>query len=660
MFFKLKSINQKVYLVFGLLITLVTIQMAIVIIGMLLTSGMRVFTYGFAIWTKDQKAAVISLQQYALTSDPKYFQQYYNDLHTIRGFEIMAKNLTSGKYDRRVVEESLRIVGFKEDDIKRSILLITYFRDLPDFQEAFAHWIAGNYMISDLGVLARSLNEALINKSPRARVDEILLQIDGIDKQITEKENAYLESIGKISLKIENSLWILQTIFTISIQIIALYFTSQIVTGLSRRLGEIIEATNSIKHGNYNVSIPIASADELGQLSHAINRLATELETTTETSERAVHSNKTKSLFLANVSHEIRTPLSAIIGYSDLMQDPQLSPEEKTKYSQIIKNTGAHLLDIINDILDLSKIEAGQLEINNQVVHLPSLLEEVQSVLEPKTSQNSNKFEIINDPATPEYIISDPQRLKQILFNVVGNSIKFTKNGQISLSVSPKSNHLQFHVKDTGIGISLKDQNNLFHRFKQGKNSEEYKKEGTGLGLALSKLMANLLGGDLNLISSKIGVGSVFLATVEMKIPGEKEINNYKTFHVKDGKILNLEKVRVLAVDDVDDNRFLIARLLGRHGAIVSTAGSGQEAIDMISAGNTYDVILMDIQMPGKNGYLTTRELRAMGYTRPIIALTANALTEDKEKCLAAGCNDYLSKPIDVFDFQQKIDRLMT
>lgn len=368
--------------------------------------------------------------------------------------------------------------------------------------------------------------------------------------------------------------------------------------------------------------------------------------------------NKAKSKFLANVSHEIRTPMAAILGYSDLLMDPKIDCSSRNNYLMIVRRNSEHLLRLINDILDLSKIEAGKLTLNMQRCNLISLLANVASMMRPRAQLRGNILSVEYLSELPETIHTDGDRLRQAIVNLAGNAIKFTENGQVRIRVSLLGQWrnggpaVKIEVVDTGIGIRDAVLPQLFQPFNQGDVATSQKFGGTGLGLAISRHIAELLSGELN-AESLYGGGSTFTMIVPtgdlegvkiLQHPSEIIEDLDENPYSLDAK--DLSGLNILVAEDSIDNQELIRIMLCRAGATVEIAENGRIAVQKAES-ESFDVILMDMNMPEMDGYEATRLLRIREYDRPILALTANAMIEDKERCLAAGCNDYLSKPID-------------
>ncbi len=372
--------------------------------------------------------------------------------------------------------------------------------------------------------------------------------------------------------------------------------------------------------------------------------------------------NVSKSEFLANMSHEIRTPMTAILGFAENIAD-NVTELENIEAIATVRRNGEYLLEIINDILDLAKVESGKLAVET-ITHNPcEVVSEVASLVKVKIDSAGLSFDIEYVDAIPETIQTDPTRLRQILINVVGNAIKFTKAGGVRLITRFVERDgkpcMQFDVLDTGIGMTDKQAEKLFQPFAQADLSITRNYGGTGLGLTISKQLALMLGGDLTLVKSEQGAGTHFRITIATGPLDDVSMTLRPTTMATqdiapisdDQPPLGLNGYRILLAEDGPDNQRLIAFVLRKAGAEVAVATDGKRALECALAareeGDPYDAILMDMQMPIMDGYEATRALRHNDYQGPIIALTANAMAGDRQKCLDAGCNDYQMKPID-------------
>ncbi|MFN7290330.1 MAG: PAS domain-containing protein [Pirellula sp.] len=372
--------------------------------------------------------------------------------------------------------------------------------------------------------------------------------------------------------------------------------------------------------------------------------------------------NRAKSEFLANMSHEIRTPLTAILGFADMLSEEgnlDVAPVQRLQAIDTITNAGQHLLTIINDVLDLSKIEAGKASTELIETRLIDVIWEVERLLSPKTAGKGVMLIATLSTPVPDRILSDPTRLRQILMNLVGNAVKFTERGTIAINVSVTASaantSLVIDIEDTGPGITAEQSQTLFDAFSQADNTVRRKHGGTGLGLTISRRLANLMGGDVTLQRTEMGRGSCF----RLELPLIPVTNSFIVDRMETQPVPPVSSPtpkiqvlgRILFAEDGLDNQRLISFLLKKAGATIDIAENGQDALEMLNKANesniTYDLLLTDMQMPVMDGYMLASTLRSRGIKMPIIALTAHALSDDRQKCLDAGCDDYLTKPID-------------
>ncbi|MEX1042503.1 MAG: ATP-binding protein [Pirellulaceae bacterium] len=380
--------------------------------------------------------------------------------------------------------------------------------------------------------------------------------------------------------------------------------------------------------------------------------------------EHAEAANSAKSEFLANMSHEIRTPLSGILGYAEVLRRGGGTPENRDNYLATIQSSGQHLLTLINDILDLSKIEAGRMQCERIHCSPHAILSDVVSLLRVRAQEKNLRLECVWTTAVPETIVSDPARVRQLLMNLVGNAIKFTEMGGVTLRASidfdgPEP-RFACEIEDTGIGIQSEKMERIFQPFDQADNSITRVYGGTGLGLTICRHIARELGGTIT-VQSTPGKGSTFRVTlrtgsldgvplIEASV-SEALLTSKKTTRRTARK---LPPMRILLVDDGETNRELISLILRDAGATVVTAENGKQGVEL-EIEQSFDLILMDMQMPVMDGYTAARTLRLRGCEKPIIALTAHAMRGDRKKCVDAGCTSYLSKPVQIDDLLQAV-----
>ncbi|MFA9476969.1 ATP-binding protein [Phycisphaerales bacterium AB-hyl4] len=455
---------------------------------------------------------------------------------------------------------------------------------------------------------------------------------------------------------------------------------------LSAPLRSLVHTAHRIStERDYTLRARKQTDDELGALTDAFNGMLGQiemrdrqleqskneleqrvLERTAELEKakaRAEASNEAKTAFLANMSHEIRTPMTAILGYGDMLMDPDQSASERLDSIQVIRRNGQHLLSIINDILDISKIEAGKMTTECIPTSLVQLVADVASLMRRRAGEAGHTFHINYEGAIPETIHTDPTRLRQIFVNLLGNAIKFTTRGTIRMTLRLHQNDqkLVCEISDTGIGMTEQQQAHLFDAFFQADETMTRRFGGTGLGLAISRHLAQMLGGDIT-VRSALHEGSTFTITVDTGpldkvrlLTGMTEIGEDAGPTSDHVAVLNMVSDavggRVLLAEDGPDNQRLIRHILRKAGYTVTLAENGKVAIAAVESAQQqqkpFHLVLMDMQMPEMDGYSATRRLRATGYAEPIVALTAHAMPGDRERCISAGCDDYATKPID-------------
>jgi signal transduction histidine kinase len=370
--------------------------------------------------------------------------------------------------------------------------------------------------------------------------------------------------------------------------------------------------------------------------------------------EIAEEATKAKSEFLANMSHEIRTPMNSIIGFCDLLAEEDLT-DRQAEYLNVVQESGRNLLNIINDILDLSKVESGKFQVEILPCSLMKILKNTRSMMLPRAKQKGIRFLVEQHSDLPDIIQSDPLRLQQCLINLIGNAIKFTETGHVILRVSYEAaqsgRRLRFEVEDTGIGIPKEKQEAVFLPLIQADSSTTRQYGGTGLGLTITKVLVQLLDGSIELQSQE-GKGSVF--TITLPVEPFESTRPFSPYHVFD----SVESTprpkrpagshftgRVLVAEDNKSNQVLIKAILEKLGLQVLLAENGRQAMEA-AVQTPFDLILMDMQMPVMNGFEATRQLRRQSIRIPIIALTAHAMDEERSACFQAGCDDFISKPL--------------
>lgn len=390
------------------------------------------------------------------------------------------------------------------------------------------------------------------------------------------------------------------------------------------------------------------SSDEIGKLAIEFKQMAEKLSTSIGVLEsektKAEDSAKFKSAFLAQMSHEIRTPLNGIIGMVELLSlETELSIKH-TKMVKTIKDSGSNLLTIVNDILDLSKIEAGKMSLFPTNFELNNVLNKTIDLFKEKAEEGNNKFELIFDKNCPDFIKADESRITQILYNLVSNSVKFTSEGEISVTCSKTHTfpdgdvELRFQIKDTGVGMKEEDLKYLFNKYFQGNNQDKALLKGTGLGLTICRNLVEIMDGEIG-AESIWGAGSTFWFTI--KVPIGTAVHKQKR---SNSKIKQFDAL-VLLVDDKKVNLTVASMMLKKTGVRIETAINGKEALEKAITSN-YDLVLMDIQMPVMNGVEATKKIKTFETPPIVIGLSANNLEGDKEKYMSLGFDDYIPKPL--------------
>ncbi|MCB2182199.1 MAG: response regulator [Desulfobulbaceae bacterium] len=485
---------------------------------------------------------------------------------------------------------------------------------------------------------------------------QISAMLDKYEDRLDEKSVETKQAMDKVLTGTTRKLILSTLVMAVLVILIAIWMAST----LTRKITVMIQGITRFQEGDLKHRLQEKSSDEMGQLAQAFNRMSDKIQESIEeirqAKDKAEESDRAKSLFLANMSHEIRTPLNGIMGLTDLLLNSKLD-DTQCKHLRAVKVSSDRLFTVINDILDFSKIEAGKLDLHPVAFNLHEALDSVLQILSIKAQEKNLTLDCFIGSKVPDVLIGDPNRLLQIIINLVNNGIKFTKKGSITIQVSTEKNDhnkgklLRFTVTDTGIGIPSDKQTLVFQAFSQADSSHIRQFGGTGLGLSISSELAALMGGSMGL-SSEQGNGSTFWFTArfdlpENKIPDDRQHKPPLPTPFVEQK--NFRGVRVLMAEDELINSMMVTALLEEKKMKVTCVANGRDAVAAFTSKN-FDLILMDVQMPGMDGFEATRKIReheaATGAHVPIIALTAHAIKGYREKCITAGMDAYISKPI--------------
>jgi len=467
---------------------------------------------------------------------------------------------------------------------------------------------------------------------------------------------------------------IIAATFLLTMLAVALSF--ELLVG--RRTRVLSEAASRMANHDYAATLPMAGQDEIGSLVQSFadmrNSVRNNEAALIDANQSAQAANLAKSQFLATMSHELRTPMNGILGMSQLLLMPGCSPQDQREYARTILNSGQTLLTLLNDILDLSKVEAGKLELNRAMVDPEQIMHETLSLFSELAQSKNLQIQTVWHGPKQRYW-SDPTRLRQMLSNLVSNAIKFTDQGFIriegtAVAAQDDTAVLTFAVADSGIGIAEDKQALLFMPFSQVDSSASRQFSGTGLGLSIVQKLARLMGGEAG-VESSLGHGARFWFSAHVDIlhtdtefdSGERPLPSelaWPEMQVTEMQVTEMQPARVLIVEDNPINRKVLMKQLQKIGIQVESSENGQAAVAAIQAGLTPDLVLMDCRMPIMDGFEATRQIRLWenqsGRTHlPIIAVTANAFEDDREDCLSVGMDDFLAKPVSINDLRDKL-----
>jgi signal transduction histidine kinase/DNA-binding response OmpR family regulator len=502
--------------------------------------------------------------------------------------------------------------------------------------------------------------------------------LDGNGLLIGDELKGYLQSSYRLPIKAFRDQafnhFVIQVRTSTIQMVIMILLLLWIGRSVPRPFNHFIDRVSDVSNQSFNIPFETEwSIEELRVLAHSLEEMRKEIQRQQseliQTRDEALAATEAKTQFLAAMSHEIRTPMNGVLGMADLLTSTPLNDKQQ-QYVNVIRSSGHTLLNIINDILDFSKIEVGKIILENVPFRLREMIHELDMMFNLQIQMRNISMHVDLDPCIPEVIVGDSHRLRQVLFNLLGNAVKFTNNGQITIrihlqSMSPSATTISFSVADTGVGIEPHKVKRLFQPFEQGDKSTSRKFGGTGLGLSISDRLVGMMGGKIE-VQSLLHIGSTFSFSIDFGVSGEH--------HSEEDKITNSaadsieipylsDSTTILVAEDDEINQLYVRELLSSQGfSNFVIARNGVEVLQLLEK-HSFNLILMDCQMPEMDGYETTRIIRQKeksageGNRVPIIALTANALREDRQVCLDVGMDDYLSKPLESKNLKQSIAR---
>ncbi len=666
-------ISKRLHFLAGIMSIVLFIIIGIISFSIINLSALRAYVTGEALWSKAQKDAVYYLTTYGNTKNEAYYQKYLEEIKVPIGDRLARVELEKESPNKQIARQGFLDGRNHPSDIDGLIRLFRQFRHLSYMDKAIQIWTDADPYLFELQEIGLKLHQEIKTQEPNEQVIKTLLgRLGPLNEKVTKLEGDFSYTLGEASHWLEGLVLKLLIAVLILADLIGVYMTLSLAGNISKGLNELLRGTQEVAKGNLYARVHIYAHDEIGRLSRHFNLMTkimhqklTDLQLAEEQlrreKDRAENSEKVKQIFLTNMSHEIRTPLNGILGFARLLESANLNEEQNEYVSNIVKS-GDNLLVILNDILDLSKIEAGKLKLEKTPFSFIEVTKSAIAMIGPTCDQKGLKLLYTADSNLPQRVEGDPVRLSQILSNLLSNAVKFTETGEIECVTKLKeSNHskvsIQVTIRDTGIGIPFRLQAKIFKSFEQATSDTTRKFGGTGLGLSIVKELVELQGGKIWL-ASQPKKGSEFSFIIPYVLPADA--NEPVTIQVTPTEE-TISDISILVVEDNPVNQLLVTRVLQKFGFKVDIAGNGVQALEQLQNNHHYDIIIMDIQMPEMDGYETTRHIRnsQSKYTNiPILAMTAHTIAGEIEKCLNAGMTDFISKPFNPQELREKLINL--
>jgi signal transduction histidine kinase/ActR/RegA family two-component response regulator len=673
--FKDISISKKLYFTIGIMAILIVIELFVLSFAISTLSAVRSYVSGEGLWSKAQKDAILNLRLYAYSHDEADYQNYLKYLEVPLGDGKARQALEKTLPDYEMARQGFLEGRNHPDDIEGMIKLMLRFHDNKYLARTIFYWKKAEASMIKLIPVSEKLHRAVqAGTVDSVQTTAILREIDRINFEATPLEDNFSYTLGEGSRWFENLVLKLLIALALTVETTGIIIAVSISRGIQKGLNSILQVAERLTSGLFDHRAKVFSRDEIGTLALAFNQMADKQEQAIarlkeseiniiKQKNKAQASEKIKQVFIANISHEIRTPMNAIIGFARLLNESDLN-KEQNEYIHAIVKSSEFLQILLTNMLDLAKIEAGKVVLEKKRLSVYENVSIAVAMLEAEALKKNLVLNFEINKNVPESVLGDESRLIQILINLITNAIKYTPSGSVSVYAEAIRENgdefwIEFSVRDTGMGIPADKHSKIFESFEQLTHDHEF--GGIGLGLSIVKQLVALNGGTVYVKSSTRNEGT----DIRFVLPFTKfnrpaiEISSEKPA-LRD-QLKDLRKtvaIKILVADDNSLNQLLIKKILLKNGYIVDQATDGEIAVAKYQEGN-YDLILMDLDMPNMNGFEATEFIRKMPEPKlniPIIAITAHATVEVKERCLANGMNDFISKPFQQEDLFHKIN----
>jgi len=672
--FKDISISKKLYFTIGIMAILIVIELFVLSFAISTLSAVRSYVSGEGLWSKAQKDAILNLRLYAYSHEEADYQNYLKYLEVPLGDGKARQALEKTLPDYEMARQGFLEGRNHPDDIEGMIKLMLRFHDNKYLARTIFYWKKAEASMIKLIPVSEKLHRAVqAGAVDSVQTTAILREIDRINFEATPLEDNFSYTLGEGSRWFENLVLKILIALALTVETTGIIIAVSISRGIQKGLNSILQVAERLTSGLFDHRAKVFSRDEIGTLALAFNQMADKQEQAIarlkeseiniiKQKNKAQASEKIKQVFIANISHEIRTPMNAIIGFARLLNESELN-KEQNEYIHAIVKSSEFLQILLTNMLDLAKIEAGKVVLEKKRLSVYENVSIAVAMLEAEALKKNLVLNFEINKNVPESVLGDESRLIQILINLITNAIKYTPSGSVSVYAEAirENGHefwIEFSVRDTGMGIPADKHSKIFESFEQLTHDHEF--GGIGLGLSIVKQLVALNGGTVYVKSSTRNEGTdirFVLPFTKFNRPTIEILSENPALRDQLKDLRKTVAIKILVADDNSLNQLLIKKILLKNGYIVDQATDGEIAVAKYQEGN-YDLILMDLDMPNMNGFEATEFIRKMPEPKlniPIIAITAHATVEVKERCLANGMNDFISKPFQQEDLFHKI-----